>query len=42
MDLGLNWMVGEKVQLDVSANMNLANPAQSWAISCGVAWQINK
>ena len=42
MDLGLNWMVGKKVQLDLAANMDLTNPAQSWSISCGVAWQINK
>ena len=42
MDLGLSWMVGKKVQLDLAANMDLTNPAQSWSISCGVAWQINK
>ena len=37
MDFGLNWMVGRKVQLDIAANLDLCNPAQSWAISCGVA-----
>lgn len=42
MDLGLNWQVSRRVQLDVAANMNLTNPAECWAISCGVAWQINK
>ena len=42
MDFGLNWQVSRKVQLDVAANMDLTNPAQCWAISCGVAWQINK
>lgn len=42
MDFGLNWQVGRKVQLDIAANIDLANPAQSWAISCGVAWQINR
>ena len=42
MDFGLNWMAGKKVQLDLAANMDLTNPAQSWAISFGVAWQINK
>ena len=42
MDLGLNWQVSRKVQLDVAANMDLTNPVQCWAISCGVAWQINK
>ena len=42
MDLGVSWMVGKKVQLDLAANMDLTNPAQSWSISCGVAWQINK
>lgn len=42
MDFGLNWMVGRKVQLDVAANIEVSNPTQCWAISCGVAWQINK
>lgn len=42
MDFGLNWMVGRKVQLDLAANIDLKNPEQSWSISCGVAWQINK
>ena len=42
MDFGLNWQVSRRVQLDVAANMDLTNPAQCWAISCGVAWQINK
>jgi hypothetical protein len=42
MDLGLNWQVSRKVQLDVAANMDLTNPSQCWAISCGVAWQINR
>ena len=42
MDLGLNWQVSRRVQLDVAANMNIANPSQCWAISCGVAWQINR
>lgn len=42
MDFGLNWMAGKKVQLDIAANIDLTNPAQCWAISCGVAWQINK
>ena len=42
MDFGLNWMVAKKVQLDVAANIDLQNPAQSWSVSCGVAWQINK
>ena len=42
MDFGLNWMAGKKVQLDIAANIDLTNPAQCWAISCGIAWQINK
>lgn len=42
MDFGLNWQVNRKVQLDIAANMDLGNPAQSWAISCGVAWQMNR
>lgn len=42
IDFGLSWQVCRKVQLDIAANIDLANPAQSWAISCGVAWQINR
>lgn len=42
MDFGLNWMAGRRVQLDIAANINLTDPAQCWAISCGVAWQINR
>ena len=42
MDFSLNWQVNRKVQLDIAANIDLGNPAQSWAISCGVAWQMNR
>lgn len=42
MDFGLSWQVCRKVQLDIAANMDLMNPSQCWAISCGVAWQINR
>jgi hypothetical protein len=42
MDFGLNWQVSRKVQLDIAANMDITNPSQCWAISCGVAWQINR
>ena len=42
MDLGLNWQVSRKVQLDIAANIDLTNPSHCWAISCGVAWQINR
>lgn len=41
-DFGFNYMVARKVQVDVAANLNLCNPAQCWAVSFGVAWQINK
>lgn len=41
VDFGVNYMVGERVQLDLAANLNLCNPAQAWAVSFGVAWQIN-
>ena len=41
-DFGLNYMVARKVQIDVAANLDLRNPAQCWAVSFGVAWQINK
>lgn len=42
VDLGFNWMVGRKVQLDLAANLDILNPAQCWSVSCGVAWQINR
>lgn len=42
MDFGLSWQVSRKVQLDLAANIDLADPAQCWAVSCGVAWQINR
>lgn len=42
VDFGFNYMVHKRVQLDFAANINdLTCPAQSWALSCGVAWQIN-
>lgn len=42
VDFGFNYMVARRVQLDIAANLDLCNPAQSWAISFGVAWQINR
>ena len=42
LDFGLNWQVSRKVQLDIAANMDITNPSHCWAISCGVAWQINR
>lgn len=42
VDFGLNYMVARRLQLDLAANLDLCNPAQSWAISFGVAWQINR
>ena len=41
VDFGLNYMLAERVQLDFAANLDLCNPAQAWAVSFGVAWQIN-
>lgn len=41
VDFGANYMLSERVQLDIAANLDLQHPAQSWAISFGVAWQIN-
>ena len=41
-DFGLSYMVARKVQVDVAADLGLCNPEQSWAVSLGVAWQINK
>ena len=40
-DFGLNYMAGERVQLDVAANLDVCNSKQCWAVSLGVAWQIN-
>ncbi|MCR4812898.1 MAG: transporter [Bacteroidales bacterium] len=34
-------MVHRKVQLDVAANLNLQQPSKYYAVSAGVAWQIN-
>lgn len=42
IDFGLNYMVGERVQLDIAANIDACHPAECWAVSFGVAWQINK
>ena len=41
-DFGFNYMVAPKVQLDLAANLDLCDPANCWAVSFGVAWQINK
>lgn len=41
-DFGFNYMVARKVQVDIAANLDLCNPSQCWAVSFGVAWQINK
>ena len=40
-DFGFNYMVAPRVQLDLAANINVCNPKSCWAVSCGVAWQIN-
>jgi hypothetical protein len=40
-DFGFNYMAGERVQLDIAANLDMCNPKQCWAVSLGVAWQIN-
>ena len=41
-DFGMSWQVSRRVQLDIAANMDLSNPSQCWAVSCGVAWQMNR
>lgn len=41
-DFGVSYMVCQRVQLDLAANLNLANPAAMWAVSLGIAWQINR
>lgn len=40
-DWGFNYMVARKVQLDLAANIDLCDPVHCWAVSFGVAWQIN-
>ena len=42
VDFGFNLMVARRVQLDIAANLDVCNPRQSWAVSFGVAWQINR
>jgi hypothetical protein len=42
VDFGMNWQVARKLQLDIAANIDLVNPIECWAISCGLAWQINR
>lgn len=42
VDFGMNWQVARKLQLDIAANIDLVNPTECWAISCGLAWQINR
>lgn len=41
VDFGFNYMVHERVQLDLAASLDVRQPKQCWALSCGVAWQIN-
>ena len=41
-DFGFSYMLARKVQLDVAANLDLCDPAHCWAVSFGVAWQINR
>ena len=36
----IQWEQG--MQLDVVANLDLCDPAHCWAVSFGVAWQVNK
>ena len=40
-DFGLSYMLAPKVQLDFAVDMDLARPTKCWAVSFGVAWQIN-
>lgn len=42
IDFGMNYMVHECVQLDIAANIDACNPAHCWAVSMGIAWQINR
>lgn len=42
IDCGFNYMLSRKVQIDIAANIDVCNPSRAWAVSAGVAWQINK
>lgn len=41
-DFGVSYMVCRRVQIDLAANINLCSPSKMWAVSFGVAWQINR
>ena len=41
LDFGFNYMVSERVQLDLAANIDARNPIECWSVSAGFAWQIN-
>lgn len=41
-DLGANYMLTDRLQLDLATNLNIFdNYSCAWAISLGIAWQIN-
>lgn len=42
VDFGFNYQVAERVQVDVAANMDVRYPSSCWAVSLGVAWQLNR
>ena len=42
VDFGFNYMVARRVQLDIAANLDLLHAKNAWAVSFGVAWQINR
>lgn len=41
-DWGINYMLCDRLQLDIAANIDLKAPSRSWAVNMGVAWQINR
>ena len=40
-DLGVNYMLTDRLQLDLATNLNIFDYSCAWAISFGIAWQIN-
>lgn len=41
VDVGINYMLSERLQLDAAVDIDVCDPARTFAISLGVAWQIN-
>lgn len=42
VDFGLYWSIARRLQIDISADLNLKQTNQNWGLSLGLAWQFNK